>query len=307
MKLHRFLPVPVCVCFASPSCSQGDLVFAARSSIGLEVAGDVSKLPDHVNFGYRRREFLYAGDKAPKNESALAKMDVETTWFDGMALRETFATGTAAEKMVGKPGGSPAENSGTQPVVFGSHTRIGLAMTLPSAGAAESPSLLAGFSRRVATIVRSTDGEKLPSVAATMQLHTSGINPKGSAPSASLPEPAKLSDQGATTAANARVRQFFAVGKAADELDKQTQQKILAATTGNPLETKEEAKPEPQDNSENPTKGGTQKKDVIYLAFPGTGNQKPRPLGEIESIANQAFDAWGGLDRLALLLSAIRA
>lgn len=48
---------------ASISCSHDNLIFATRSSVGVEVAGDQTPLPDHVNFGYRRREFIVAGDK----------------------------------------------------------------------------------------------------------------------------------------------------------------------------------------------------------------------------------------------------
>lgn len=252
MKPQLLLLLPICACLANSSCSQSDLVFATRSSIGLEVAGDVSKLPDHVNFGYRRREFLYAGDKVPKNQSALAKMDVETTWFDGMALRETFATGKAAEKITGSNGdGTEQAASERLPVVFGSHTRIGLAFTLPSAGAAESPSLLAGFSRRVATIVHSTDGKTLPPVAATMQIHTTGIKPGGTAPVGSLPDHAKLSGNGAQPPASARIRQFFAVGEPANNLDEKAQQQILTATTGNPLEPKHQPDPQPAETPNN--------------------------------------------------------
>lgn len=37
------------------------------------------------------------------------------------------------------------------------------------------------------------------------------------------------------------------------------------------------------------------------------GNQRPRPVNDIETIANQAFDEWGGLDRPTALLGGVRA
>jgi len=58
---------------------------------------------------------------------------------------------------------------------------------------------------------------------------------------------------------------------------------------------------------ESPKNGGTQKKETIYLAFPGTGNQRPRPVNDIETIASQAFEERGGLDRLTSLLGGIHA
>jgi hypothetical protein len=47
----------------------------------------------------------------------------------------------------------------------------------------------------------------------------------------------------------------------------------------------------------NPRRGGAAK-DVLYLVFPSSGNQKPRTLEEIKSEAGRLFEAWGGLSQL---------
>lgn len=47
----------------------------------------------------------------------------------------------------------------------------------------------------------------------------------------------------------------------------------------------------------NPRTGGKDR-GVAYLIYPGSGNRRPRELGEIVVNAKQSFDAWGGLDRL---------
>jgi hypothetical protein len=38
--------------------------------------------------------------------------------------------------------------------------------------------------------------------------------------------------------------------------------------------------------------------DVVYIVFPGSGNGKPRPIGEINSEAEKLFKEWGGITRI---------
>lgn len=49
---------------------------------------------------------------------------------------------------------------------------------------------------------------------------------------------------------------------------------------------------------EAPKNGGIQSKDIVYLAFPGSGNQRPQPDSAIQPTAGALFDAWGGMERL---------
>ena len=56
-----------------------------------------------------------------------------------------------------------------------------------------------------------------------------------------------------------------------------------------------------------PTNGGIQSKDIVYLTFPGSGNQRPRADADIQSKSTELFDAWGGMDRLLRAISGISA
>jgi hypothetical protein len=56
---------------------------------------------------------------------------------------------------------------------------------------------------------------------------------------------------------------------------------------------------------DDPKRGGTAKRDLIYLVFPGTGEGHPRPRAEIEKLAKAAFLAWGGMGRLAECTAAL--
>jgi hypothetical protein len=51
----------------------------------------------------------------------------------------------------------------------------------------------------------------------------------------------------------------------------------------------------------NPRKGGSSKREFLYLVFPGSGNGRPREQKEIEKIAGLLFTDWGGVNRAASL------
>ena len=50
-----------------------------------------------------------------------------------------------------------------------------------------------------------------------------------------------------------------------------------------------------------PKTGGTTEDDILYIAFPGSGNKKGQSLPRIETLAKSHFDAWGGMDRVKSL------
>ena len=52
---------------------------------------------------------------------------------------------------------------------------------------------------------------------------------------------------------------------------------------------------------ENPRRGGTSKPDIFYIIFPGTGKSRGQALAKIEQNANELFETWGGMERLATL------
>ena len=45
----------------------------------------------------------------------------------------------------------------------------------------------------------------------------------------------------------------------------------------------------------NPRNGGTTKKDLLYIVFPGSGNRKPRSITDINNKAKKLFEEWGGI------------
>jgi hypothetical protein len=50
-----------------------------------------------------------------------------------------------------------------------------------------------------------------------------------------------------------------------------------------------------------PKNGGTSKKEILYLVFPGSGNGSPRSVATIQNQAKSHFDTWGGDARVATL------
>jgi hypothetical protein len=37
---------------------------------------------------------------------------------------------------------------------------------------------------------------------------------------------------------------------------------------------------------------------VRYIVFPGSGNARPRPVEEINTLADQLFHDWGGMEQV---------
>ena len=56
------------------------------------------------------------------------------------------------------------------------------------------------------------------------------------------------------------------------------------------------------DIDSNPRTGGVGH-GVVYVIYPGSGNDRPRRVEQIASIAQQEFDRWGGMAKLKTCLS----
>lgn len=52
-----------------------------------------------------------------------------------------------------------------------------------------------------------------------------------------------------------------------------------------------------------PRSGGTERDDVVYIIYPGSGNGRPRGLQEIAANSKRLFEAWGGLEQLKVCLA----
>jgi hypothetical protein len=216
--LNRRAAILLAACSSLTSCSN-DIVFAAQTSSGFEVGGDAAKIPTYVNVGFRRRELIYSGPQTPKNESLLGRIDSETSWTQGAAIRETFATGAAAQTVAdpSKPvPSSDPDSADSQPLVFVSRTRVGFGINLGGADDDAIPSTYLGYTRRIATRVHTNGPDStLPSVVSDISVHTSGLQGMGAAAN-NLNSDATLSPNGSNF--GARIRQFFAIGKCADSV-----------------------------------------------------------------------------------------
>lgn len=243
------------------SCTNS-VLFATRTSVGLNVSGDIAKVPDHVNVGFRRREIAYVGKSVPKSASVLGKLDSQTNWNGGIAIRETFATGKAAEAVAA--GEVPPEAQQTEfqaepnaklgtnrPLVFASRTRIGFGYSLGGSDDDAIPTLHFGYDRRIATRLTTNpnaqSGDEIPSVLADTSVHGSGVLNSGSAPGSSgVAAEARISPglpdangNDSNTQGGIRIRQLFAVGKGTTSLLKSTteakklKEEITASPEGN--------------------------------------------------------------------------
>ncbi len=214
-----------------PSCSS-DILFATHTSTGLDISGDIAKVPDHVSLGFRRREIAYVGKQVPKSASVLGKLDSQTTWNGGLAIRETFATGHAAAA-IAKGEAPPKETAprnneiSDHPLVFASRTRVGFGFSVGGSDDDAVPSLHVGYTRRIATHMKvdpeATGDDDIPCVLADTSVHGSGILGAGTAPETDGVAPkARISPGDKTNPTNPqggiRIRQFFAIGKGATSL-----------------------------------------------------------------------------------------
>ena len=225
---------------ALTSCSSS-ILFATRSSVGLEVSGDIAKVPDHVNLGYRRREIAYVGKGVPKTASVLGRLDSETTWNGGAAISETFATGKAAERIADpskktEPSDDHVDGNKQSPLVFASRTRIGMGFNFGGADDDAIPSLHFGYSRRIATrmdINKEIEGKDIPSIIADTKVHSSGVLDRVKAPQGTGEFTLSPGEKTENTSGGTRIANLFAVGSGADKYveDKDTAEKLNKSLT----------------------------------------------------------------------------
>jgi hypothetical protein len=52
---------------------------------------------------------------------------------------------------------------------------------------------------------------------------------------------------------------------------------------------------------DNPKNGGTFRKEILYIVFPGSGNRKPRSPHQIQALAARLFADWSGDARVNTL------
>ncbi|MGJ8698066.1 MAG: hypothetical protein ACSHYF_17235 [Verrucomicrobiaceae bacterium] len=221
------------------SCSK-DTILSTSTSVGLTADGDIQAVPDHLSAGFRRRELIYSGKNANHDGSVLAAIDSTTTWNRGSAIEQTSATGYAADivanKNIAPYSQSPTEPAGTsQPLTFVSDTVFGLKAILIPENQGESNSVILGYKRKAVTRVRPDSTGRLASTYSNTSIHAAPAF-GGTTNTVSNPlstdhqlSQVKGADESEVNAGGVRIRQSFAIGKAAEKL-------LIKPKTTNPSE-----------------------------------------------------------------------
>lgn len=98
MLRNIFLILIFGVAMLSTGCTK-NLYFGTSTSVGLDVSG-TSKIPNKVSFAFDREEVaIVPDDDAGNAHSVFAALDSEWTWFNGFIVKQTFATGEAADRV----------------------------------------------------------------------------------------------------------------------------------------------------------------------------------------------------------------
>jgi hypothetical protein len=203
-------------------CSSKNVIFATNSSIGLDVSGIGTTLPNHASVAYDRQEIIYVPKGCPSEPSVLGTLDSELTWTKGVAVGETFATGDAA-LAASKKAKADTQNAERMLILTGTRTGFSLDFGQPDLNA---PSFLFGYKRfNLAVVPPRPDSHEIQSVFADISIHGSGI--RGSfAPSNPNFEGRTLSDEHGV-----RIVQTVATGKAAVTLVNKNREAVVEKLT----------------------------------------------------------------------------
>jgi hypothetical protein len=190
-------------------------------------------------------------------------MDADMTWFHGHAIRQTFATGEAANLATGGDAESVAPTTSTSkaPLIFFTGTTYGL--NISAGEQSMPPNLLLGYRRTEATIIPVPDpAQEVRSVYADIQINTGS---KATHVSTNF-----------STLGGVRIKQSFATGKAAEWLARnsvEVREKLAVAAGADGIERfGEQAEIETQIEKEFRTLSSTQQMELYRWAdqtFPG--------------------------------------
>ncbi|MHC1742355.1 MAG: hypothetical protein AB9873_04895 [Syntrophobacteraceae bacterium] len=236
---HEVIVILV-LCLALTGCASSNVIFATRSSVGLDVSGTATDVPNHVSFAYDREELVYVPPGMPHDTSVLGTLDSQFTWTRGAAISERFATGEAAilaAKILNLGGpldrspndapedptlkaspraSTPSEATCASPLLVLTGTRFGLCVDLGQANA-NAVSLLTGYKRyNLAVIPRKPNSESIHSVYGDITIHHSGF--ARTVDPSSNPTFAGRTLYKDDRTEGVRIVQHIATGNAADEL-----------------------------------------------------------------------------------------
>jgi len=99
---HKYRHIfSLCAAMASSlACSNDLLVFTTYSKVGLDVTF-VTDTQGQAVFGYKRFEgaLIPVDPGSDEVQSVFATIDIRSAWRDGLCVRQSFATGVAAENV----------------------------------------------------------------------------------------------------------------------------------------------------------------------------------------------------------------
>lgn len=227
MKKLIYLALIFIVVAIMSGCAK-NLYFGTSTSVGLDVSG-TSKIPSKVSFAFERAEIAVVPDDSEGNShSVFASLDSEWTWFNGFIVKQTFATGKAAEiasdeSLVNIDYSPSTSKTSSKPIVFATGTKLGIHIEFGLT--TESPaSLLVGYRRSEMSLMPDVAGkEKIDSVFADISIISKG---KGLTSTIEAPQ-----------IGGVRIKQRFATGIAAVNAaaNPETRQKLRKAVYGYPV------------------------------------------------------------------------
>lgn len=211
MNTTRTLLPLLAVALLTSGCAN-KLVFTTKSSIGLDVSG-TAEVPNKVSFSYNRQELSIVPRKSNGDaHSVYGGLDADIGFWSGSVIKQTFATGIAADLASG--GALPAaaaaatQNTETDSLVFCTATTFGLHL---SAGDGQvQPNMLMGYRRGEAAYIPVPDpAQEVRPVYADLLINTKDSDdPAARAVTTHFP----------SANSGVRIKQSFATGQAAINL-----------------------------------------------------------------------------------------
>jgi|GEM_PF-2300121 len=216
-KLFRLAPLMIsAVALLAAGCSHNKLIFTTRTSAGLDVSG-TSEMPNKVSFTYNRQELSIVPRKTNGDaHSVYGGMDADVGWWSGTTIKQTFATGQAAEYASGgtKDLSASTSNAEQKPLIFCTATTFGLHLT--TGDGQVQPNMLMGYRRWEGAYVPVPDpSQEVRPVYADIM-----INSKSEPTSTTASSASKLTTNWPSSSNGVRIKQAFATGSAAVNLSR---------------------------------------------------------------------------------------
>jgi hypothetical protein len=202
------VPIMAVLCLGFAGCRSSNVIFATNTSIGLDVSGTSTMVPNHVSLAYGREETIFVPKGTSAEASILGTLDSEMTWLNGVAIGETFATGQAAIALTEE---LPVKARGLEPMLVLTGTRFGLNLDFGQTNM-NAASLLVGYRRfNLAVVPPRPDFDEIQPVYGDITIHGSGLAGKFT------PTSPRFEERQLSGNSGVRIVQTIATGRAAVE------------------------------------------------------------------------------------------